>query len=61
MLLYYGKSDVGMRRKLNQDVFGAMPIWDDDTLLLVVCDGMGGHKAGDTASKTALQSFCLYF
>ena len=58
MLLYYGKSDVGMRRKINQDVFGAMPIWDDDTLLLVVCDGMGGHKAGDTASKTALQSFC---
>ena len=58
MLLYCGKSDVGMRRKINQDIFGATPIWDDDSLLLVVCDGMGGHKAGDTASKTALEAFC---
>ncbi len=58
MLLYSGKSDVGMRRKINQDIYGAMPIWNDEALLLVVCDGMGGHKAGDTASKTALEAFC---
>ena len=58
MLLYCGKSDVGMRRKINQDIYGAMPIWDGDALLLIVCDGMGGHKAGDTASKTAMHAFC---
>ena len=57
MLLYCGKSDVGMRRKINQDIYGAMPIWDGDGLLLIVCDGMGGHKAGDTASKTAMEAF----
>lgn len=58
MLLYCGKSDVGMRRKINQDSFEAMPIWDDDALLLIVCDGMGGHKAGEIASKTAVERFC---
>lgn len=57
MLLYCGKSDIGMKRKLNQDSFAAMPIWDDDALLMIVCDGMGGHKAGDTASRTAVEKF----
>lgn len=57
MLLYCGKSDIGMKRKINQDAFSAIPIWNDDALLMVVCDGMGGHKAGDTASKTAVQKF----
>jgi protein phosphatase len=58
MLLHYGKSDVGMRRKINQDAFKAVPIWNDDALLLIVCDGMGGHKAGEIASQTAVEKFC---
>lgn len=58
MLLHYGKSDVGMRRKINQDSFKAVPIWNDDALLLIVCDGMGGHKAGEIASQTAVERFC---
>ena len=36
MLLHYGKSDVGMRRKINQDAFKAVPIWNDDALLLIL-------------------------
>ena len=56
-MLYYGNSDVGMKRQINQDSFMTIPIWGGEGLLLVVCDGMGGHKAGDIASKTAVERF----
>ncbi len=57
-MYYCGKSDIGMRRKINQDAFRATEIWDDEALLLVVCDGMGGHKAGEVASHLAVDIFC---
>lgn len=57
-MLYNGQTDVGMKRQVNQDNFKTIPIWGGEATLLVVCDGMGGHKAGDIASKTAAQAFC---
>jgi len=55
---FCGKSDVGMHRHVNQDSYRAINIWDGDATLLVVCDGMGGHKAGEIASNTAVSIFC---
>ena len=49
-----GKSDRGHVRQNNQDTLYAKS--NDDYTLLIVCDGMGGHEAGETASAIAMQS-----
>lgn len=45
-----GLTDIGLKRKRNEDGY----LIDHNKSLLVVCDGMGGHKGGNVASKMAL-------
>jgi serine/threonine protein phosphatase PrpC len=47
-----GLTDVGRKRKGNQDDL----ILDDQLGLYVVADGMGGHKAGEVASKMVVDT-----
>ena len=56
----WGKTDCGKVRKENQDVF--MTLYDEDknVAVLVVCDGMGGARAGNVASLLAAESFMHY-
>ncbi|MCD8367717.1 MAG: Stp1/IreP family PP2C-type Ser/Thr phosphatase [Clostridiales bacterium] len=51
----YGITDQGRVRTQNQDAFYE---WTDGTYaVLLVCDGMGGAKAGNVASSLAAQQF----
>ncbi len=56
MLEYFGMTDIGLKRSTNQDGFYAGYI-DKDTLVICVCDGMGGVAGGKEASRIALSSF----
>jgi protein phosphatase len=47
----FGLSDLGCRRTNNEDSF----VYDLETNIYVVCDGMGGMAAGEIASNLAVQ------
>ncbi|MBU5316301.1 Stp1/IreP family PP2C-type Ser/Thr phosphatase [Clostridium bornimense] len=46
-------SDVGNVRTLNEDYYGYLQ--DKDYSIYVIADGMGGHNAGEVASKIAVE------
>ena len=53
---YWGLSDTGKVRAQNQDVFRIEEL-DRNTILAAVCDGMGGAKSGNIASRLAIDVF----
>ncbi len=52
----WGLTDPGSVRKQNQDAYKIEQL-DRNTLLCVVCDGMGGAKSGNIASALAAEVF----
>ncbi|SFU08054.1 PP2C family protein-serine/threonine phosphatase [Sedimentitalea nanhaiensis] len=52
---YNAKSHIGLKRKINEDAVLALPDLD----IWVVSDGMGGHDAGDYASRLIADSIAM--
>lgn len=51
-----GITDIGRKRTNNEDCL----LLDDDQRLYVVADGMGGHQAGEVASKLVVETIQNY-
>lgn len=56
----WGITDSGKIRRQNQDSFKILFDEERDVAVLVVCDGMGGAKAGNVASALATEAFMGY-
>jgi protein phosphatase len=52
----FGATDVGRRRQLNEDNL----FFDDGAGLYIVADGMGGHNAGEVASRMAIEAVTAF-
>lgn len=52
---YSGKSHVGLVRDVNEDAIAMLP----ELQIFAVADGMGGHEAGDMASRTVVDALTV--
>jgi protein phosphatase len=57
---FFGKTDIGKVRRGNEDYFYNEQLGEDE-YLFIVADGMGGHLAGDVASRLGTHTFVDIF
>ncbi|MGN0383868.1 MAG: Stp1/IreP family PP2C-type Ser/Thr phosphatase [Eubacterium sp.] len=54
----YGATNVGLTRSVNQDyIYASVEAVGNLPNLFIVADGMGGHKAGEVASRYTVDNF----
>ena len=64
-LSYAARSDIGMKRAINQDAFDAetasIDEWSQRGHRFLVADGMGAHAAGELASQLATEHVLMQY
>lgn len=57
---FFGLTDVGRKRGNNEDAVVIQHIWDDNHILAVAIDGVGGYEGGEVASAMAAEKIVEY-
>lgn len=58
----FGISNIGLVRKINEDAFYCQKHYEKGkSFICVIADGMGGHNAGEVASKMAVSQIIDFF
>jgi len=57
---FFGNTDPGKQRQNNEDAFVVQPIWDEDHILGVAIDGVGGYEGGEVAAEIARTTIVEY-
>lgn len=60
-VIYYGETNIGNVRSINEDTFILKEIWGGTFLLGVVIDGVGGHGNGKLAAELAARCINEHF
>ena len=58
-LMFYGKTDVGRQRTNNEDALVAEQL-DENTILAIAIDGVGGYEGGEVAAEMAQKEIPSY-
>lgn len=56
----FGDTNPGLVRTNNEDSFVCQNIWDDQTVLAIAIDGLGGYEGGEVASRIAKEEIVNY-
>lgn len=57
---FAGATDIGLRRANNEDAYVVRSLWNDNTVLAVVIDGVGGYEGGERAAEIAQEKIVEY-